>query len=75
MTQHDPSTAGAWKILIAWMGMMLGGINIHAALSALALVMTIIFTGLQIYKLLREIQRERKAEAKKHQSPTGPAPL
>ena len=49
----------AWlKVAIAWLGVFVGGIG----LSQIALVLTIVFTALQIYKLVRGLHRERRLE-------------
>lgn len=49
----------AWlKIAIAWIGATLGGVT----LSTLALVLTIAFTGLQIYILIRKLRKEMRLE-------------
>ena len=53
-SDHDTSTAFA-KIALAWVGAMFGSLT----LSNIALIMTIIFTGLQIYKIVREIWMRR----------------
>jgi hypothetical protein len=49
----------AWtKITFAWLMLGVSGVT----LSQLAIVLTIIFTALQIYKQIREIRRERRLE-------------
>lgn len=49
----------AWvKVSVAWIGLLVGGMT----LSGIALMLTIIFTALQIYKQVREIRRERRLE-------------
>lgn len=65
-TEHE--TSMAWlKIAIAWIGATLGGVT----LSTVALLLTIGFTGLQIYILIRNLRRDirlEKLEAKlKHE--------
>lgn len=55
--EHD--TFFAWfKISVAWIGLLIGGIT----LGQIAVVMTIIFTGLQIYKQIRDLRKERRLE-------------
>lgn len=51
-SDHDSNVATA-KIVIAWIGMLIGGIT----LSDIALTTTILFTVLQIVVLLRKIWR------------------
>lgn len=49
----------AWlKIAVAWMGATLGGVT----LSTVALVLTIAFTALQIYILIRRLRKEIRLE-------------
>lgn len=49
----------AWfKVAVAWIGVFIGGVT----LSQIALVMTIIFSGLQIYKLIRDMRHDRRVE-------------
>lgn len=56
-SEHE--TSMAWlKIAIAWIGATLGGVT----LSTLALVLTIAFTGLQIYILIRKLRKEMRLE-------------
>lgn len=55
MNEHETNIATV-KILIAWVGLLFGGIT----LSSVALVLTIIFTALQIYKLVRDLWWPRK---------------
>lgn len=69
---------GAWKILIAWIGMAFGSINVTAVLTIIALALTIVFTALQIYKLWRDIRKDIASEAFAKRlavEETGPAPL
>ena len=54
----DHTNVATMKILLAWFGAMFGGIT----LSNTALVMTIVFTGLQIYKLARDLWFPPKAK-------------
>lgn len=55
--EHE--THMAWlKIAIAWIGATLGGVT----LSTVALVLTIVFTGLQIYILARKLYRDSRLE-------------
>lgn len=49
MSDHDTNTA-TLKVLIAWLGYFFGGIT----LSGLVLTLTAIYTGLQIYILVRD---------------------
>lgn len=56
---NEHETSMAWlKIAIAWIGATLGGVT----LSTLALVLTIAFTGLQIYILIRKLRKEMRLE-------------
>lgn len=50
MNDHDSNVA-TFKIALAWIGMLVGGIT----LSDIALTTTILFTVLQIFVLLRKI--------------------
>lgn len=63
-------------MLAAWIGMFFGSINLTQTLTIIALILTITFTALQIYKLWREIKKERAAEAfAKSLQHTEPTPL
>lgn len=53
----DQANVATVKILLAWFGAMFGGIT----LSNTALALTIIFTVLQIYKLVRDMWFPPKA--------------
>lgn len=54
MEEH--SNAAILKITVAWMGAVVGSIT----LSQIVLFLTAIFTILQIWKLIREWQKERR---------------
>lgn len=56
---NEHETSVAWlKIGVAWLGATLGGVT----LSSIALVLTIGFTALQIYILVRKLRREIRLE-------------
>ena len=67
MDSHDAIYVAWAKVAIAWVGIAVGGLT----LSSIALVMTIGFTLLQSYILIRRLRREirlEKLEAKlKHE--------
>ena len=67
MESHDAIYVAWAKVAIAWIGIAVGGLT----LSSIALVMTIGFTLLQSYILIRRLRREirlEKLEAKlKHE--------
>lgn len=54
---HEPIVSASAKVGVAWIGVVVGGVT----LSNIALVLTIIFTTLQIWKLVRGELRERRA--------------
>lgn len=54
MVDHDAKTA-YWKLTIAWIGTVFGGVT----LSDVALTLTIVYTILQIYKLARDLWRDQ----------------
>ena len=57
MNEH--STGVAWaKIALAWIGALIGSVT----LSQIAVVLTIVFTTLQIYKLIRAMRRDARME-------------
>lgn len=62
MSNHSPAEMAWWKILIAWIGVGFGSIDMLRSLTIIALILTITFTALQIYKLWRELVKERKSE-------------
>jgi hypothetical protein len=55
----DSTVSASAKIGVAWVGVVVGGVT----LSNIALVLTIAFTILQIWRLVRNEIRDRKARA------------
>jgi hypothetical protein len=58
--QHESIPVATTKVAVAWGGLFIGGVT----LSDIALLLTIVFTVLQIAKLIRQEWRDRK-QAKK----------
>ena len=57
MNEH--STGVAWaKVAVAWIGALIGTVT----LSQIAVVLTIVFTLLQIYMLIRGVRRDARLE-------------
>jgi hypothetical protein len=63
MMTHEASVIGWFKITLAWVGVWISAVNFTAFLTAVALMFTIIFTGLQIYKIWHDIKRQKKLDA------------
>ena len=57
ITDHEASIGWA-KVAVAWIGLVVGGVT----LSTIALILTIAFTSIQIWKAIREIRREMRLE-------------
>jgi hypothetical protein len=56
---NDHNSNVAWlKVFCAWIGVLVGGVT----LSQVAICMTIVFTGLQIYRQVRDIRKENRME-------------
>ena len=60
-TQHEINVAGV-KISIAWIVWLAGVINITTILTIISTLLVIVYTGLQIYKLWREIKKDIRSE-------------
>lgn len=54
---NDTAVTATLKVTVAWVGVVVGGLT----LSNIALVLTIVFTSLQICKLVRQELRDRRA--------------
>lgn len=75
-TTHDRVDWPVAKIAIAWFGATFGTINVNGILTTLALAATFIFTSLQIYKICRDIMKDRaKERLGLEPPPTKPMPL
>jgi hypothetical protein len=60
VNSHESVPVATAKVAVAWGGLVIGGVT----LSEIALLLTIIFTILQIAKLIRQEFRDRR-QAKK----------
>lgn len=57
MSIQEPIASATAKVGVAWVGVVIGGIT----LSNITLVLTIVFTVLQIWRLVRNELRERRS--------------
>lgn len=57
MNIQEPVSSATAKVGVAWVGVVIGGVT----LSNIALVLTIVFTALQIWKLVRNELRDRRS--------------
>lgn len=71
---HDQQIA-TLKVSTAWFGLSVGSFSVTTFLTLTALGLTIIFTGLQIWKIIRDIRRDIRMEnlQAKLQNPVEPA--
>lgn len=62
MNTNNDSLLGWFKIVVAWVLMIIGTSNWTAVLTSIALIFTIVFTGLQIYKIWHDIKRQQRLD-------------
>jgi hypothetical protein len=60
---HADAAAAGMKIGAAWLMFITS--TLVPALSALALVLTIVFTSFQIVKIIRDMRRQKRADIEK----------
>lgn len=58
----DATILGSFKILVAWALLFIGTTNWTAILTAIALLLTIAFTALQIVKIWRDLKRQARID-------------
>jgi hypothetical protein len=58
----DSTLLGTMKIAFAWILVALGSLNFTVFLTLISLTLASIFTGLQIYKIWKDIRRQHRID-------------
>lgn len=60
--EHE-TLVGSLRIALAWLGVVIASINFTATLTVMVLLLTAVFTALQIYKILHDIKRQKRLDS------------